>query len=281
MQTIFSLYFYVIAHYVTAAPSYTSDIKDWFIPPAAPQSPRYWNTMEKLASGSFGSVYRGIDSLTGLEVAIKIPIIKDPDSVHQLRNEINLLQGPFKDSRQTTVSLIEVINPTTDGQFAFPITIMERLGQTVNDLVDTGYLAKDPVTRCHVFRMMVEAVANVHKKGYCHKDIKPENFMTTLNLFDPPKTHTTFKENTGYYVDGAKLNKAQSYYGVHQLISGHAKSVFHVVLIDFGMVTDAWSSALTGWNRILTHNGGTPIFMAHEALTNQPHDCQKSDVYSL
>jgi serine/threonine protein kinase len=140
-----------------------------------PHTPHYWNTGVEISRGSFGIVYRGIDSQTGLEVAIKIPF-ENTGSLAQIRNEIKQLQGPFnfKDSRQSTVSLIKVIDSATS-QLTYPITIMERLGQTVNDLVDTGYLAKHPELRCHIFRMMVQAVANVHEKGFCHHDIKPDN----------------------------------------------------------------------------------------------------------
>jgi hypothetical protein len=143
--------------------------------------PRYWNTGVKLARGGFGIVYRGIDSKTGLEVAIKIPI-DTPASLKQIRNEINQLQVTFKDSRQSTVSLLEVIEPATS-QLSYPITIMERLGQTVDNLVDTGYLAKHPELRCPIFKSMVEAVANVHEKGFCHHDIKQDNvFLLLLNF---------------------------------------------------------------------------------------------------
>jgi serine/threonine protein kinase len=97
--------------------------------------------------------------------------------------------------------------------------------------------------------------------------------MTTIILKSQTSKAGT-NEVKGYFVD-APHNSAQSYEVPRETVSGHGTSVFHVVLIDFGMVAPSTQHS----------TAGTALFMPYEKLLNSrqnnPYDCKKADVYAL
>lgn len=124
------------------------------------EKPRFWNTGTVLGMGSFGTVYLGVDTIRGTEIAIKYPR-EHGSSEDMLLHEAKLLNGPFK-TVDGVVKIKKLVN-----RKGTPALVLESLGQTVDDLIDSKKLSRKHT--CMVFGMMQNAVKSVHSLGYCHR----------------------------------------------------------------------------------------------------------------
>ena len=140
--------------------------------------------IDTIASGAFGTVVKAIEIRTGQEVAVKI-IKKNSrviDTSH-IKEEINILKQldhpnivKFYDYIETNLKIY---------------IIMEYIkGGTLKHLIETKHSFSENEA-CIITEKLLSAIAYIHSKNVCHRDVKPENIMmndyndlTSLKLVD-------------------------------------------------------------------------------------------------
>jgi len=128
--------------------------------------------MEKrLGAGCFGEVWRGIDTSTKMQVAVKF----ESTGVHapQLETEAEILKTCSKPTQPQ--GFVECMWFAREGRFN--CMVMELLGKSLEDMVQkcSGKFSVPTVVLCA--EQVLFRIEYLHSKGIIHRDIKPENFM--------------------------------------------------------------------------------------------------------
>jgi serine/threonine protein kinase len=145
---------------------------------------------EFLAEGGFCLVFKGIDSTTGKEVAIKILKIgaRSPD-IMEFENEAALLQLLHRATN--VVTLVEsgedtaLVSAVPAGTFV-PIPVHYLVLELADASLDELVLHRDKlsfVRRLELFRDVVLGAHQMHAADLVHRDIKSENCL----VFQQPK----------------------------------------------------------------------------------------------
>ena len=130
---------------------------------------------ERIGSGGFGTVYKGVRSETfEKNVAIKIIRADRAASDEALRR--------FEVERQVLAELEhEGIARLLDGgctDHGLPYIVMEYLdGKSITDYCDQNHATIDD--RLRLFVRVCQAASHAHRFGVVHRDLKPENIMVT------------------------------------------------------------------------------------------------------
>ncbi|XP_058056032.1 casein kinase I-like [Anopheles bellator] len=128
----------------------------------------------KLGSGTFGDVYRAEDIATGVKVAIKIESkIPAPGLILQEYNLYLALQGQQ--------GIAQVYLCETDENRQVQVLIMELLGDSLDSLLTTCGRRFSFPTALQLGMQMIDRIELLHKYGYVHRDIKPQNFVMGCN----------------------------------------------------------------------------------------------------
>ncbi len=121
-----------------------------------------------LGSGGFSYVYRAMDTIEGVRVALKIPhdALVNDDVLHDFRNEVRITARldhpnilPLKDA-----SII-------DGHFVLTYPLGEK------SLTDRMQKRMSIVTAMDYAEQMLEALAYAHAHRIVHCDVKPDNVI--------------------------------------------------------------------------------------------------------
>lgn len=130
-----------------------------------------YKIVEKLAQGSFGSVFKGINIRTSEFVAVKIePIVHN---LKLLKNE-TIIYNYLKH-----ISGIPSVKwyGTDDVNYYM---VIDLLGNSLQQLKDKlGVFSLKLVLQVGV--KILELLKSIHDKGLVHRDIKPDNFLFGLN----------------------------------------------------------------------------------------------------
>ena len=127
---------------------------------------------DRLGSGSFGQIFKGINLKTREEVAIKIEStkIETPQLLHEykiLKNFQNIIGFPQ----------IYSFSPLDDTL----VMIMELLGDNLEKLLQLQKNKKfSDKTVLMIAIQLLERIQFFHDNNYIHRDIKPENFTIGL-----------------------------------------------------------------------------------------------------
>jgi len=133
-----------------------------------------FETVKRLGAGCFGEVYRGKNTETDAQVAIKFEN-RDGRSAPQLEHEGQVLQALSKDMDPRPQGIAECQFFGQEGNFN--VLVMEILGKSLEDHVQ-GCKGKLTVkTTVLIAQQVLQRIEYLHSKGYVHRDIKPENFM--------------------------------------------------------------------------------------------------------
>lgn len=143
------------------------------------------DTKDKLGSGSFGSVVRGTDSETNAEVAVKIE--KAAASETSARTGL-LHEAEVYAMIQERVPAPRMLWFGADTTDRYRALVLEHAGPNVEDvfLLVNRYR---PATRrflsvrslCVVAIRMLQALRDLHAMGMVHCDIKPQNWLFSLD----------------------------------------------------------------------------------------------------
>jgi serine/threonine protein kinase len=128
-----------------------------------------------LGEGCFGIVYSGIDSTTGLKVAVKCEQKAKSHGCLDLEADmLKLIHSPDYQEGFTKCLWLG-----REGHYT--CLVMDLLGKSLEDRVEERGGKLTPKTCLIVAEQAIMRVEYLHSKGILHRDIKPENFMWGLD----------------------------------------------------------------------------------------------------
>jgi eukaryotic-like serine/threonine-protein kinase len=135
---------------------------------------------ERIGAGAMSVVYRGINQRDGKPVAIKIMRRSWADE-----EELN---ARFGREIRTCMNLNHknIIKVFAGGTLSTgePYLVMEFLqGKLLEELMETQSIL-DPARALHLVCEAANGLAQAHKQGYVHRDIKPQNLMVVRGPFN-------------------------------------------------------------------------------------------------
>lgn len=158
---------------VVAAPVAPSP-DDYYTLPARTALTRKYVIEKRLGRGSYGVVYKVIDTLGDVARAMKI-IVRDRHSVvERLKTEYRALLPLPEHPR--IVRLIDA--DFLPGDQGLPFLVFEYVdGLDVGEMIDNGIMSPEDVLT--LGRQVLEGLVHLHQHGVWHQDIKPRNLMWT------------------------------------------------------------------------------------------------------
>lgn len=132
--------------------------------------PDRYERLECIGRGSYGDVYKGVDTQTGQQVAIKVIDLEDiEDDIEDIHKEIATLAGCS--CKQITGYYASVLKPGSTELFI----VMELMSCSVADLLQHGPL--DEASIAYILRETLHALAYLHGENRIHRDIKAANIL--------------------------------------------------------------------------------------------------------
>jgi serine/threonine protein kinase len=125
---------------------------------------------KKLGSGSFGDVYLAVWTPKNIKTALKVEY---KNKAPRIQNEYNIYSKIHRNGYVKGIPLIYEFVETAQCN----IMVMELLGQSLDDLFKSH---DEKFSIGCVFKIgyqILELLEQIHKKGYIHRDIKPNNFL--------------------------------------------------------------------------------------------------------
>eukprot|EP00760_Papus_ankaliazontas_P035424 PhM_4_TR7789/c0_g1_i1/m.50073/K02218/CSNK1, CKI; casein kinase 1 len=126
---------------------------------------------QRLGGGSFGEIYKGIDTWKSREVAIKFELCKAPHA--QLCYESKVYRV-LHHSTHEVVGIPECLWFGVEGDYN--VMVLELCGPCLEDLYNYCGRAFSLKTVCMIGEQVMHRLEYIHNKHFIHRDIKPENF---------------------------------------------------------------------------------------------------------
>tara|TARA_B110000208_G_scaffold189674_2_gene251758 strand:- start:2764 stop:3681 length:918 start_codon:yes stop_codon:yes gene_type:complete len=129
-----------------------------------------YSLIKELGKGAFGVVYKAMNKKNNTYVAIKV---EKKDTNSRLKNEVaiyNKIQK--KKSNKGFPVIYELINMKNK-----IIIVMDILGPSLEDLYDFCNKSFSIKTVLMIGIQILNRIEVLHKIGYIHRDIKPDNFL--------------------------------------------------------------------------------------------------------
>jgi len=129
-----------------------------------------YKILKIVGDGAYGNVYKAINKQTGEIVAIKK--MKKKFSSWEECMSLREIKSLRKLTHQNIVKLKEVIRSNDELHFVF-----EYLEQNLYDLIKDKTNPLSETTIKSIIYQTLEGVAYMHKHGFFHRDMKPENLL--------------------------------------------------------------------------------------------------------
>jgi len=214
-------------------------VLEGYNPPSTVGKGRF-DVHSKVAAGSFGEVYRGIDTRGNAEVAIKIEHASSDTPV--LRNEAEILEhltNPY-----TPQGITEYYWYGKEGQYN--CFVMQLLGPSLDDVMKACSGRLSLKSTVLVAEQALHVMEYVHSKSVVYCDVKPENFLMGLNgkahhvylvdfglskRYHDGRRHISQKSKKGSGVSGtAKFNSLNANRGLDQSRRDDLESLGHLLI---------------------------------------------------
>jgi serine/threonine protein kinase len=129
-----------------------------------------YTIIEQIGRGTFGSIFRGKNNLTGELVAIKAESIKDGQNL--LVNESRVYQYLKNCKGVPTIKWFG----KDDVNYYMVINL---LGKSLYELKTTSLISSSDISKIIIQAICI--IESIHDKGLVHRDIKPDNFLYSNN----------------------------------------------------------------------------------------------------
>jgi serine/threonine protein kinase len=208
-----------------------------------------YRLLQKLGAGGMGSVYKAEHLLLHKTIALKIlhpKLLENEESVRRFDREVKAA------SRFSHPGITQIFDAGEDAGPAGKLhyMVMEYVeGTDLEKIISReGALALPRVLA--LFKQVLMAVDEAHKKGIVHRDMKSDNIMVCTGA------------------DGAEIAKIMDF-GIAKIVEGQDA---------------ATATALHNQQSFKTRKGvvtGTPQYMSPEQAAGDPNIDHRSDLYSL
>jgi len=129
----------------------------------------------KLGSGKSGMCYEGIHRVTKQSFAVKVIRVRNLDDNMKARL-IDEIEYMTEMDHPNIVKVFESFRSPTKGDFSLVMELLSG-GELYEHLLDSEEGRYDEPVAARLFEMMCKAVAYIHSKKICHRDLKLENFV--------------------------------------------------------------------------------------------------------
>eukprot|EP01083_Nonionella_stella_P074675 202645_1 len=128
----------------------------------------------KVGSGSFGEIYLGTDIESGEKVAMKLEdvALRHP----QLQYEFRLYQALADVQKQAGIPKVYMFCQMR----SYHVMVMELLGPSLEDLFNFCSRKFTIKTVLLIADQLLTRIESIHRAGFIHRDIKPDNFLVGL-----------------------------------------------------------------------------------------------------
>ena len=140
-----------------------------------------YDIKEIIGKGSFSVVRRAIDLQSKVERAVKL-IIKnnlDESQTQTIQNEVEILKSLDHPNIVRVTEVVEEVNKLCI------VTELCTGGELFDKIVDLKSF--DEKTAAKIMYQLLSGLIHIHKKGYIHMDLKPENIMFSDSTSDTIK----------------------------------------------------------------------------------------------
>ena len=135
-----------------------------------------YRLLYKIASGSFGRVYRGDDPRTGQVVAVKV--LRNKWTMDKQKIDLFLREGKLGMTirHPNIVSVLAVNQDSTPGQYFFVMEFVE--GGNLRDML-VGQKKLPPDQALRYIEECSQGLSYSYQRGLTHRDIKPTNILVS------------------------------------------------------------------------------------------------------
>lgn len=133
-------------------------------------------TKKRFGSGSFGDIYQCVDERSGKIMAAKVEPQKSRYPQLHLEHRVYSAMASsngFPKVHWRGRGLIK----TKNGVKNMNILVMDALGHSLEKLFNICDRKFDVKTVCMIGIQLINRIHSLHKVGYLHRDIKPDNFL--------------------------------------------------------------------------------------------------------
>ncbi len=140
-----------------------------------------YETVEKIREGGMGAIFKVRHRGLGVDRVVKV--------IRPEHEGDEALRARFKDEARAAAQLthpnvVRIHDLTTDGEYRL-IEMEHIVGADLGQLVQSGRLPSLPVA-LEIARQCLRALGYLHKNGFVHRDVSPDNFMLTLDADAQP-----------------------------------------------------------------------------------------------
>jgi len=132
-----------------------------------------WKVEKKLGAGCFGEVWRGINTETKQQVAIKFEDASIQKNALQLEHEAEILKTMARPTQPQ--GFAECFFWGQEGRYH--CMVMELLGKSLEDRMNQCGNKMTVKSAVLIANQVLMRIEYLHSKMIIHRDIKPENFM--------------------------------------------------------------------------------------------------------
>lgn len=184
------------------------------VPP--PETLEGFSGWQEIGRGGDATVYRAVQDALDRDVAIKVLMVDDEESIRRFTREVQLMVSLGR--QHPNIAKVLQIGTSSRGR---PCIVMDyyELGSLDQRLASYGQLSADEVVS--VGTVVADALSFAHAKGVLHRDVKPQNVLIL------PTSYVLSDFGIARLIDSAHTSSSDRFSYRHaspQVLDGHPPS---------------------------------------------------------